>query len=154
MVCSTSLTMKDGEIAVVVGRVISLDPPPLVFYDCPGGGGRTYLAVPAAANPCQQRHAASPPFNDKISLTLRQESFHAEQAATGFFELRGINHDRCKTFLLKDAFKVRSDVRSEVASVGHDAVAHEFVGFLGGEFVNSFPVSAQGGERFGSVRPG
>jgi hypothetical protein len=33
MVRSTSLTMKNGEIAVVVGLVISVEPIALAFYD-------------------------------------------------------------------------------------------------------------------------
>src|SRR5258708_33982140 len=46
------------------------------------------------------------------------------------------------------------DVRRKVASVGDDAVAHEFVSLVGGKFVNALPESAQRGQRFGSVSAG
>jgi hypothetical protein len=45
-------------------------------------------------------------------------------------------------------------VGSQIASVGNDAVAHEFVSFVGSEFVYPLPEWTQGSEGFGSICPG
>src|SRR5580658_6709365 len=46
---------------------------------------------------------------------------------------------------------MRCEVRCEVTSIHDDAVTHEFVSFIGGEFVHARPESAQNSERFGSI---